>query len=372
MQFRKRLKQDEAEYLGLKWKGRGNDGKNPRYHLDENEVEKLNDFRGTPYTQIISDYSKEIGVDEDDVKHGWLKTEDVSFFFTNPNYKAKQKTEFAEDLIKDIKKHAPIYPTVIRTKKKEKHLLVINPADVHIGKLCDSFEMGTDYDVEIAINRVKEGVNGILNYASGFEIDQIVFVGGNDILHIDTPKRTTTSGTPQDTDGMWYSNFRKAFELYVEVLEQLISIADVHFVYCPSNHDYTNGFFLCQAVEAYFHLNKNITFDCSISHRKYYKYGANLLGFTHGDGAKMQDLPLLMSHEAVNEWAETKYRYYYIHHIHHKMSKDYLSVCVESMRSPSEADSWHHRNGFEHVPKAIEGFVHHKEYGQISRLNYLF
>ncbi len=86
-------------------------------------------------------------------------------------------------------------------------MLVIDPADIHIGKLASSFETGEDYDSQIAVKRVKKGVKGILEKSNGFNIDKILFVGGNDILHIDTPKRVTTAGTPQDTHGMWYDNF---------------------------------------------------------------------------------------------------------------------------------------------------------------------
>jgi hypothetical protein len=67
-------------------------------------------------------------------------------------------------------------------------------------------------------------------------------------LHTDTPRRTTTNGTPQDTDGMWYDNFLMAKQLYIDVIEVLLSIADVHFVFNPSNHDYTNGFFLADVI----------------------------------------------------------------------------------------------------------------------------
>ena len=86
-------------------------------------------------------------------------------------------------------------------------------------------------------------MSGILEKSDSFNMNKIVFVAGNDILHIDTPKRTTTSGTPQDTDGMWYNNFLIAKKLYIEILDELIKIADVHVMYNPSNHDYTNGFF---------------------------------------------------------------------------------------------------------------------------------
>ena len=67
-----------------------------------------------------------------------------------------------------------------------------------------------------------------------------------------------------------------------------------------------------------------------------------------------------------------KNRYFFIEHIHHKKSKDYGSVCVESFRSPSGTDSWHHRNGYQHAPKAIEAFIFSKEDGQIARITHLF
>jgi hypothetical protein len=109
-----------------------------------------------------------------------------------------------------------------------------------------------------------------------------------------------------------------------------------------------------------------------MAHRKYYRYGENIIGTTHGDGAKETDLPLLMAHESGKDWYECKHRYYYTHHIHHKKSKEYMSVCVESLRSPSGTDSWHHRNGYQHSPKAVEGYIHCKVNGQVARLTHIF
>jgi hypothetical protein len=281
---------------------------------------------------------------------------------------------FHKKILEDIEK-IPNRPTTWFREDEvlsdDEHLFVIDPADVHIGKLAKSFETGEDYDNQIAVQRVREGVEGLLEKAKGFRIDKILFVGGNDILHIDTPKRTTTSGTDQDTDGMWYTNFLIAKELYIEILTRLIQVADVHFVFNPSNHDYTHGFFLADVIQTYFKDCKNITFDCSIAHRKYYVYHQNLIGTTHGDGGKMDNLPLTMAHESP-DWSSCKHKYIYIHHFHHKISKDYMGVCVEALRSCSGTDSWHHRNQYQHAPKAIEGFVHHPLHGQIARLTHLF
>ena len=320
----------------------------------------------------IDNYCDNAGVPTKSVKHGWVKTKDTSLFFTNPDYEgAVSYDKIREKLIKDLKGYSPKYPKIKRKKSKDGHLLVIDPADVHIGKLCEAFETGEDYDTNIAVKRVLEGVQGIIDKSQGYNIDKILFIGGNDILHIDSPKRQTTSGTPQDTDGMFYSNFLKAKQVYVDVLEMLLPVADVVFHFNPSNHDYQSGFFLADVIQTWFRKNSNITFDCSIAHRKYFAYGTSLIGTTHGDGAKAQDLPLLMAVEA-EDWAATKHRYVYTHHVHHKTSKDYQGVTVESLRSPSGTDSWHHRNGYQHAPKAIEGFLHSKEHGQIARFTHLF
>jgi hypothetical protein len=232
--------------------------------------------------------------------------------------------------------------------------------------------MGEAYNNQIAVQRVKEGVQGLLDKSQGFNIDKVLFIIGNDILHIDSPKRQTTAGTPQDTDGMWYDNFLLAKQLYVEVIEMLLPLADVHVQYDPSNHDYTNGFFLADTLKTWFRLNPNVTFNTSIAHRKYFTYGTNLIGTTHGDGAKEADLPLLMAQEASKDWGNCPHRYIYTHHIHHKKSRDYGSVCVESLRSPSGTDSWHHRNGYQFSPKAVEAFIHHPVHGQICRITHLF
>jgi hypothetical protein len=340
----------------------------PRIRLTQDEAEVISQYRA------IKKASDEIGVNDKDVKHGWLKSKDASLFFKNPNFKTEESQQYEllrNELLEQVKNYSPKYPTLKRFKNSEGHLLIVDPADIHIGKLCNAFETGEEYNQQIAVKRVLEGVEGIIQKSSGWNIDQVVFVAGNDVLHTDTPRRTTTSGTPQDTDGMWYENFMTATKLYIQVIERLMTIADVHIMYDPSNHDYTNGFFLAQVIKAHFSQSKNITFDVSISHRKYFVYGLNLIGTTHGDGAKAQDLPMLMAQES-EHWGTTKHRYWYTKHLHHKVSKDYHGVCVETLRSPSGTDSWHHRNGYQHAQKAIEGFIHCKQFGQIARLTHIF
>lgn len=352
------------EVKGIKEKG----NKQLRVRIYPDELEALNNLRN------LWNVAVENGTDPREVKHGWIKSKESSLFIKNHNYKHPQEIKLEKtfsDFLETYKEYAPIYPTIERVKSKDSHLLVVDPADIHIGKLCRAFETGQEYNSQIAVKRVKDGVQGLLNKSQGFNIDKILLVIGNDILHTDTPKRQTTSGTSQDTDGMWYDNFLDGVRLYVDIIEMLMQVADVHVTFNPSNHDYTSGFYLAQLIATHFRQSENITFDVSISHRKYFTYGFNLIGSTHGDGAKTNDLPLLMAHEAA-DWGKCKHRYIYTHHVHHKTAKDIMSVCVESLRSPSGADSWHYRNGYIHAPQAVEGFLHHPTHGQIARLTHLF
>ena len=309
-----------------------------------------------------------VGIPLNDVKHYWHKGKHFSVFVKG---KEVDLWQLKEQIVEEMKEYSPRYPIIKYPKIKEGHLLVIDPADIHIGKLAKAFETGDEYNHKIAIERVKSGVLGIVQKAKGFPIEKILFVIGNDILHIDNAKSTTTAGTFQDSELMFWDAFNIAKQLLVECIEMLVTVAPVHVQYDASNHDYVSGFMLAQTLEAWFRNSKNCTFNVSIKHRKYFKYGTNLIGTTHGDGAKETDLALLMAHES-KDWNECPNRYFYIHHIHHKKSKDYMSVTVEALRSASGTDGWHHRNGYQHAPKAIEGYIHHKIHGQIARITHLF
>lgn len=308
------------------------------------------------------------GFNANQVGHYWHKGKHISAH-VKPD--VIQYDEIRKDLVAELSTYSPIFKKIEREVDRNGHLLVIDPSDVHIGKLATQSGTGDRYNTDIAVKRMVEGVVGILNKARGFNINQILFVAGNDILHTDNTRKSTTNGTLQDVDGMWYDNFQTAKDVYLRVLELLVAHADVHFVFNPSNHDYQTGYFLCDVIHAHLRNHPNVTWDIDIKHRKYYRYGLNLIGTTHGDGAKRDSLPNLMAVEA-NDWSECKHRYIYTHHIHHKDAKDFPGVTVESVRSPSGTDSWHHINGYQHAPKAIEGFVHHPTQGQVARITHIF
>lgn len=317
---------------------------------------------------------EERGIDPADVRMVWDKTKEYSVKTVYDNtYTPEQVVEKLDSLLQDKYGNIPLKEAV---KIPHGNLLVVDPADVHLGKLAT--KKGDLYNLPIAIARAKEGVEGIIQKSKGFEPKQVVLVMGNDILHIDTPRRTTTSGTPQDTDGMWHDAFDAAIRFYVQVIDWLKGVANVHAVYCPSNHDYMSGYMLAKCIQAWFRNDERVTFDVSISPRKYYKHGKTLLGLAHGDGAKEGEFPLLMAQESRKMWAGSEYCYWLLHHVHHHKkvkwldAEDYIGATVTYLRSPSGTDRWHDTQGYIGGKCAVEGFVYSDKTGQCCHLTHNF
>jgi hypothetical protein len=345
----------------------------PRIRLSPEEYEMIQAYRDSGHLPELFSHAKDVGIPIGDIKHYWHKSKRFSIFAKK---EAPSIDEMFAPIIEELKSYSPKFEKIQRKPISDPHCLVIDPSDIHVGKLASVDETGSHYDIQKAVSQVDDAIDGLLSKSYGFNIDKIFFVIGNDVLHIDTPKRTTTSGTPQDTSGMWHEAFQAAKSMYIRAIERMVPVADVHVIFNPSNHDYMSGYMLAQTIEAYYRWSENVTFDVSIAHRKYTSYGVNLIGTNHGDGARLNDLPLIMAQEAPDLWVKCPMRYVYLHHIHHKQThkfmsgKDFIGVTVEYLRTPSESDSWHHRNGYIGAKKAIEAFIHSRDHGQVARLTH--
>lgn len=345
-----------------------------RYRLQPDEVEMLEKFRR------IQDEGIKAGIHPESIKSGWIKSDEASLYFRNPNYKTAEQIgieSLAKQIVEDVKTYAPKYPNITRKKTKDGHLLVVDIADLHINKFAETEFTGDDYNSEIAVNRAIEGTKGIIQKSIGFNIDKIVFVIGNDVLNTDTLTNTTTKGTHQNTDTHWFKAFNIAKDCYIKCIELCLQVADVDVIHCPSNHDFMSGSFLAETLNAWFRNSKNVTFETSPTYRKYYKYFNNMLEFEHGHAGKVANIPLVMAQEQPIMWGETKFRYGYLHHVHHsdktsfKSGKDYIGVNITYLRSPSSADIWHSDSQYLNMV-AVEGFIHSKEMGRVSQITHYF
>ncbi|QIG70636.1 hypothetical protein EVB91_080 [Rhizobium phage RHph_I1_18] len=362
---------------------------------------------GTNFVAACQEY----GYNPDDVRAIWVKTEQASVYLQNKGFYGDTGQvpveQMRDKIIAEMQVHSPVYAPIVYSPivGEHQHLLIIDPADVHIGKYVVKDTSNGGYDIKEAVRRLETGVVSLVEKAAVFNLERIVLVIGNDILHVDNSTNTTTKGTRQDTDGYFWQMFLAAKKAYIRIIEHLAVYAPVTIVFNPSNHDYVSGWMLADTIYSWFNKHPSVSFgheqtNIDLRDRKYIVYGNNLIGFTHGDGAKEHDLQHLMQYEARKEWGETKYAYMYSHHLHHKIKTSYnvdgkrkvqlekdkpgitvintglaldptRSFTVEVLRSPSSSDPWHSKNG--HVNhQAIEAFLHHPANGQIARFTQHF
>ena len=199
-----------------------------------------------------------------------------------------------EELVADL---VPLFDSVpsiaIRPSsflEEDSHLLEINACDLHIGKIGIE---GDKYSIEIARNRMLNALEHLIKRSSGFYIDEILFVVGNDFLNADGdwPVPSTTRGTPQFNTDKHMEMYRAGRKLLIECINMLIDISHVHVMVIPGNHDRESMMHIGDAIEIYYEKNENVSVDNSMSMMKAYRYGRCLIINDHGDGPKLNDLP---------------------------------------------------------------------------------
>lgn len=239
-------------------------------------------------------------------------------------------------------------------------LAEINLPDYHFGKADGRTleEQCADYiaAVKLLTERIK-----------GFKIDKFLLVIGNDMFHIDNANKTTTKGTKVECNAEWDEIFAKGTATVIHAIEYLLRYNSVDVVCVQGNHDFTLSFTAGEAIKYYFHNYKTVEVHNGVNEpRKYYQYGSNLLGYTHGDKEKPQDLPLIMAVEQPVLFGICPHRYFKIGHVHHAILKDYQGVEIETLPSLSRVDRWHKVHGYLSKPKALVS-IYDKEDGKIGQ-----
>jgi hypothetical protein len=323
------------------------------------------------------------GIDPKDVSMYWYKSKSYSLMVKNQ--KQDLYKIFQDEVIPKIEEIAITYPPKQYPKiKKDGVCLVLNLTDIHIGKLAYNHTLSSIKEIFLS------AAFSLLETAKkNYKIESIIIVGGHDILHTENGK-STTKGTPQDTDGLWHEHYNIALECNIRILEAFQDVAPIHYIHCMSNHDYFIGWTLSKSIEAYFSNCDNITFDTSTKHRKYAQYGSNLFGFSHGDKASNATLIDLMKYEAKDSWSNSLFGYWYLGHLHHliqkvnnkqeeKEERDVLilkkynqniknSILVHHCRSLSGSDTYHENMGYTGQVRALEAGIHHYKKGRIAVL----
>jgi len=190
-----------------------------------------------------------------------------------------------------------------------------------------------------------------------------------DYFHADdSTNRTPRGQNILDVDGRFAKIASVGFRAMIRCVDRLLQKHGKVIVRNnPGNHDPHQAAMLNIAVGAYYHAEPRVEVDTSPSGFYYLRFGKVLIGSTHGDGAKLTDLPLIMANDAPNDWAAARYRVWHCGHFHHDQLKDYQGCTVETHRTLAPNDAWHRYQGYRSF-RDMKAIVYHKEFGEMQRI----
>lgn len=117
---------------------------NPRYRLTQEEEDLVFKFR--EQKTLLEKECLDSGIDVNSVKHYWYKSKLFSVF-AKPNDRSIE--DLKKEVIKNMDGHSPKCPKIKRNKVSDPHCLVIDPADIHIGKIASEYETADKYNSNI-------------------------------------------------------------------------------------------------------------------------------------------------------------------------------------------------------------------------------
>lgn len=256
-------------------------------------------------------------------------------------------------------------------------LAEVNIADFHMGKLCWHGDTPENFDYKIARELFYKIIGEIAEALKDKPIEKILFVWANDFFNSDNEAKTTTAGTPQDTDIRSKKLFSVGWEMLVRGVEILSEIAPVKTFYTPSNHDEETAYHALGVLSAWFREHPNVDVDLDAYPRKYELYGNTLIGFTHGDKEnssggkeKASRLASLMPIEARGLWGKAQFYEMHAAHLHsEQMIQEINGVIVRRISSPTALDTYHTTHGYMGAVRKAQTFLYDKERGLMQIIN---
>lgn len=271
--------------------------------------------------------------------------------------------EFVGWLVQDARGLAPHIPAPAHSNAD---LLAVYPmGDPHFGMYAWAEEAGEDFDLETAERLTCAAIDRLVSSAPPAETAVILELG--DFFHSDTKENRTRSGHALDVDTRWAKVMQVGLRAMVYAVKRALEKHKRVIVrIVTGNHDSHSSFALALALDAYFSSNDRVEIDLSPATFWFYRFGKVLIGSTHGDTCKMVNLPGVMAADRPEDWGASKFRYWYVGHVHHDEVKEYPGVKCESFRTLAARDAWHAGQGYR-AGRDMRCIVHHKVYGEIER-----
>jgi hypothetical protein len=270
---------------------------------------------------------------------------------------------FVEGLCETIPP-APLVPT---PTFRDKDLLCLYPmGDPHFGMRAHAPEAGEDFDLKINVIRHQAAIDYLVNTAPPSK--QAILWNPGDFFHADdNTAMTRQSGNKLDVDGRHHEVLKVGAWTMVHLVHRLLEKHEIVEVICDrGNHDDISALALNLALSMHFINNPRVKVDDSPAYFHFREFGVNLLGFTHGDGAKEDALLGIMAHDQPEAWGRTKNRVFHRGHFHNDRVVDAVGGAIETHRTLAASDAWHRKSGYR-SKSSMKVITYHLDRGELGR-----
>lgn len=271
-------------------------------------------------------------------------------FKIKPKSKELDPNEMLEIVDKVFSKK--IKPINLPKKEVDKELnkdsvTVLGAVELHLGKEVREFDVGENYNVDIAIDRYETIVKVLCEEQEYRKSYKLVYGIGNDFINIDTPANTTTAGTFQYGGISSYELFDIALKLQLQSLLTLREkYNEIEIVLVKGNHANQLEYALFRALQQRFINDSVINFRDDYKDVQAIKMGNTSVFMTHGD-SNYKRIVESISKEFYQIYGDTEFRYILLGHLHHKQKIDELNgFTVFRLSSPSGIDRWHYKERY--------------------------
>lgn len=265
-----------------------------------------------------------------------------------------------EDLPRARPAPAPVY--------SDHDLLTVYPqGDPHAGLYSWKDETGQAFDLVEYERVAKAAIDRLV--ASAAPSAHALFIDLGDSLHADNNASRTKSGHHLDTHGRHAEVVKAVIRCKRHHIARMLE-KHIHVTVRinPGNHDGITALMLAEMMAMIYENEPRVTVATSPNPYWFHGFGSNLIGTTHGDGAKGANLPLLMAVDAPALWLASEHgsRVWFVGHVHHKDVKDYPGVTVEYCRTLAAPDIWSHASGYR-SKRDMQAVTYHRTDGEVER-----
>ena len=273
---------------------------------------------------------------------------------------------FKEGLIEDV--HGKARPVQKPTDDKDPNLLASYLiGDHHLGMVAWTPETGDDnYDIDISTKLLFNAVDTLTSMSS--HADKGILLNLGDMMHANNLKNQTGSQTHTlDVDGRMGKAIRAVGQMYKRLITRMLEAHnEVWVINVRGNHDPDASLWLNEMVKMYYENEPRVHVFDNYNKFLHFKCGYNLVALHHGDKINVQRLYEKITSSLAKEWGESKYRFAWTGHIHHKQAHEIGGLHHESWNVLPPTDSYHS----EHLygsSRSMTTVLLHKEFGEHSR-----